>query len=105
MSELENLKKIGLEDGFYETQLTVKYARRKPYDKPNPKIIKAFIPGSIGEIFLKSGSPVSRGDTILILDAMKMRNKLKSAIDGTIKSINVKTGDKVAKNQILVEIE
>lgn len=105
MGELSNSQKIILEDGVYETNYTSNYIKRKPFEKVNPKIIKAFIPGSIAEIFLKAGTQVFKGDTILILEAMKMRNKLKASVDGKIKSINVKTGEKVSKNQILVEIE
>jgi biotin carboxyl carrier protein len=41
----------------------------------------------------------------MILDAMKMQNKLKSSMDGKVKSIAVKKGDKVSKGTVLLELE
>jgi len=95
---------LQLESGSFETRLTTKYARRKPYEKHDPKIITAFIPGSIAEVHAMTGMRVRQGDTLLILEAMKMRNKLKAPMDGTIKAVNVVTGDKVMKGQVLVEL-
>jgi biotin carboxyl carrier protein len=47
---------------------------------------------------------VKHGDDIVILDAMKMKNRLKSHVDGRVVAVNVKPGDRVTKGEVLVEI-
>ena len=105
MSEPENKIHLALESGTYETQLTRKFSMRKPYEKRDPRVLKAAIPGSIASIAAQVGKPVRHGDTLLILEAMKMHNQIKAPQDGTIKAILVAAGEKVVKGQILVEIE
>jgi acetyl/propionyl-CoA carboxylase alpha subunit len=46
-----------------------------------------------------------QGDVVLVLEAMKMANRIVMPFDGTIKAIHVKKGDIVPKNQLMVEIE
>ncbi|MFL5728649.1 MAG: biotin/lipoyl-containing protein [Cytophagaceae bacterium] len=65
--------------------------------------IKAPMPGLILEVKVGEGDTVKAGDTLLILEAMKMENILKSPGEGTIKSIKIKKGDSVEKNQILIQ--
>lgn len=65
--------------------------------------IKAPMPGLIVGISLEVGSVVSKGDTVLILEAMKMENSIKAPGDGTVKAIKVQKGDRVEKGQVLVE--
>lgn len=89
----------------YKTLLTEKYKNRKAYVKPKIKEIYSFIPGTIDNIILKKGDNVAKGDVILILEAMKMRNKILSPIDGVIKEILVKKGDIVPKNKLLVTLD
>ena len=64
--------------------------------------IKAPMPGLVLEIRVSEGDEVKKGDPILVLEAMKMENILKSPTDGTIKKINVKKGLAVEKNQVLI---
>ena len=105
MSELERLEPIALEGGTYETQLTKKYRLRKPYAKDDPRIIKAVIPGVIERIETTVGAKVKKGVPLMILEAMKMLNRIKAPVDGTIKAINVAVGEKITKGQVLIEIE
>jgi biotin carboxyl carrier protein len=51
------------------------------------------------------GQNVKKGELLLILDAMKMQNRLKSPVDGKIKSIVAKQGDRVPKGAMLIELE
>ena len=50
------------------------------------------------------GDSVSKGDTVVILEAMKMENALQAPADGTIKAINYSSGDSVAKDDVLCVI-
>ncbi|MEP1097071.1 MAG: biotin/lipoyl-containing protein [Cyclobacteriaceae bacterium] len=67
--------------------------------------IKAPMPGTILSLDIEVGNQVSKGDTILILEAMKMENVIKSPGDGIIASVLVKEGDNVEKNQLLISLE
>ena len=65
--------------------------------------LKAPMPGLIVGISVQPGDVVSKGDTLLILEAMKMENALKAPADGTIKAIRTTKGDRVEKGQVLIE--
>ncbi len=67
--------------------------------------LNAPMPGKILEILCKTGDQVKLGDPVIILEAMKMENELKSPADGVIKSINIATGQSVEKNEFLLEVE
>ena len=67
--------------------------------------IKAPMPGLILDINVNVGDEVTEGDTILVLEAMKMENSITSPRDGIIKSIAVQKTDAVEKNQLLIEFE
>lgn len=64
--------------------------------------IKAPMPGLVLDIRVSEGSPVKKGDAVVVLEAMKMENILKSPADGIVKKINVKKGTAVEKNQVLI---
>lgn len=64
--------------------------------------IKAPMPGLVLDIRVSEGDVVKKGDAVVVLEAMKMENILKSPTDGTIKKINIKKGTAVEKNQVLI---
>ncbi|MFO8061819.1 MAG: acetyl-CoA carboxylase biotin carboxyl carrier protein subunit [bacterium] len=66
------------------------------------KVLRAVIPGTVLDIEVSEGDSVKRGDCLLILEAMKMRNRIYAERDSVIKSINVKTGEQVPKDHILL---
>jgi len=68
-------------------------------------VIKALIPGVVGEISTAVGKAVKKGDTLMILEAMKMFNRIKAPMDGVIKTLPLTAGEKVTKGQTLIEIE
>jgi len=98
-------KSLLIENIKYRTTLTKKYQSRKPYEKKDIKKITAFIPGTIRKIYVKTGKNVKEGDRLLILEAMKMKNELLSPTNGIVKSVLVKSGDLVSKNQLLIEFK
>ena len=67
--------------------------------------LKAPMPGLVLDIHVQPGDVVKKGDVLLILEAMKMENVLKSPSDAVIGSIAVEKGLAVEKNQVLVHFE
>lgn len=67
--------------------------------------LKAPMPGKVLRVDVNAGQKVKKGDSILILEAMKMENAIKSPGDGKIKSVLVKAGDTVEKGEVLAEME
>ncbi len=63
------------------------------------------MPGKIVKLFKKEGDAVTKGETVVILEAMKMENEIKSGATGVIKSINVKEGQALEAGFLMVEIE
>ena len=66
--------------------------------------LKAPMPGLVVDIPVKEGDVVKKGDTLVILEAMKMENALKAVGDAVVKKINVKKGQAVDKNTLLVQM-
>lgn len=64
--------------------------------------IKAPMPGLILDIMVKENQRVKKGDSVLILEAMKMENMIKSPTDGIITKIQIEKGQSVEKNTVLV---
>ena len=63
------------------------------------------MPGTILKVNAAAGQAVKAGDSVLILEAMKMENDITAPKDGVIKSIIVAQGQTVAKDDILFEVE
>ncbi len=66
--------------------------------------IKAPIPGQVSQVLVKVGEDVCQGQTVVVLEAMKMSNELKAPRCGVIQAVNVEVGVNVKKGEILVEI-
>jgi biotin carboxyl carrier protein len=105
MIKNEKLGTLNIDDSLYQTRLSTRFVNRNPYTPADPRIILSFIPGTVLDIMIKTGQKVSKGDDLMILDAMKMKNKLKCNMDGIVKSIAVRKGDKVSKGSVLLELE
>lgn len=67
--------------------------------------IKTAMPGKVVRILLAAGAEVEKGDGVLVVEAMKMQNELKSPKAGKIKDIKVQEGETVAAGDILAIIE
>ena len=67
--------------------------------------ITAPMPGGVLDIMLSAGDAVAKGDGVLVLEAMKMENVIKSPTDGVIKKVVVVKDQAVEKNEVLVEFE
>jgi biotin carboxyl carrier protein len=61
------------------------------------------MPGMVLKILITEGDQVKKGDALLVLEAMKMENIIKSPADGLVKKINAVQGTAVEKNQVLIQ--
>lgn len=104
MSEIKDLQSFVLWDREYKTLIPKKYQDRKAWAPVQPKLIQSIIPGTIREVFVKEGQTVKKGDTLLILESMKMMNQVKASVDGKVNKIHVTTNEKIAKNHLMVEL-
>jgi biotin carboxyl carrier protein len=95
---------------MYEVQVTDERSRRLASafmafgDTGGEVSIRAPMPGLIVSVPVEEGQVVSKGETIVVLESMKMENELKAPRDGTIHRVNVKPGDNVEQNKVLVSI-
>jgi biotin carboxyl carrier protein len=96
---------LNIDSSLYTTRISKKFLARKKYVPDNPLIIQSYIPGTVLEIFVTPGKEVKKGEDLMIIDAMKMKNRIKSGIDGIVKTVAVVKGAKVAKGSVLVELE
>jgi biotin carboxyl carrier protein len=96
---------LNIDSRLYKTRISKKFRDRKSYEPADPKIILSFIPGTVLDIMVKTGQEVHKGDDLMILDSMKMQNKLICSMDGRVKVVTVKKGDRVAKGTVLLELE
>jgi biotin carboxyl carrier protein len=97
------LEQLEIGGALYETRLTNKFRNRENWQRPDVRMVKAFIPGTVQRIMVQEGEEVSPGTPLLILEAMKMRNEVVSQIQGIIKKIHVAEGDQVPKAHLLLE--
>jgi len=94
---------LTLHDTVYETVFTKKFANRKPYAPKDPRRLTAIIPGLILQVLAAPGDSVLPGQSLLILEAMKMQNHITAHHEAFIKTLHVAPGDMVTKGQLLVE--
>lgn len=97
------LKTINVDGTLYKTKLTPAFLRRKPYVPYNPNRLFSFIPGTIQKVYVEEGQVVTAGMKVMILEAMKMRNEIRSPIDGVVKTVNVRVGELVSNKHFLIE--
>lgn len=68
------------------------------------KPVTAPLPGVVTKILVAMGQAVKKGETVLVLEAMKMENNIAAENDGTVTGICVKPGDSVLEGTVLVTI-
>jgi propionyl-CoA carboxylase alpha chain len=90
---------------FVFTEREADYARLMPVKKiaDTGKKVLCPMPGLVVSIAVKEGQEVKAGETVAVVEAMKMENVLRAEIDGTVKKINAKPGDSLAVDAIILE--
>jgi propionyl-CoA carboxylase alpha chain len=93
----------------YTVETPISFNRKKHLEKilegSKKEEVLAPMPGKIIELLAEEGATVKENDPLLILEAMKMENEIRTHVSGVIKKINIKPGDTVMKDDILMEIE
>jgi acetyl/propionyl-CoA carboxylase alpha subunit len=90
---------------YDENQFKYKGHMAPPVKVDHSRSILSPMPGSIVSVSVEPGQTVVDGQDLCIVEAMKMQNVLKSERDGVIKSVNIKGGDTVTVDQLLIEFE
>jgi propionyl-CoA carboxylase alpha chain len=90
---------------FVYTEREAAYARLMPVKKAadTAKFVLCPMPGLVISIAVKEGQEVKAGDTVAVIEAMKMENVLRAEIDGAVKKINAKQGDSLAVDAVILE--
>ena len=90
---------------FVYTEREAGYARLIPARKiaDTGKRVLCPMPGLVVSIAVKEGQEVKAGETVAVVEAMKMENVLRAEIDGTVKKINAKPGDSLAVDAVILE--
>jgi propionyl-CoA carboxylase alpha chain len=88
---------------FVYTEREAGYARLMPVKKAadTGKQVLCPMPGLVVSIAVKEGQEVKAGETVAVVEAMKMENVLRAEIDGTVKKINAKPGDSLAVDAVI----
>lgn len=94
---------VFLEGKAYEIEVELEGRRRRP--TAGQGSLSAPMPATVVRVEVSPGSPVHRGDTLVILEAMKMELPIRASSDGTVKSVSCKPGDLVQPGIALIEIE
>jgi len=96
----------GLEvKAFVYTESEARYARLMPAKKlsGSEKAVRCPMPGLVVSLAVAEGQEIKAGETLAVVEAMKMENVLRAERDGTIKAIRVKPGDSVAVDAVIME--
>jgi len=104
MVEEKELKNLIIQGAIYKTTFTKKFKERVIWETPNDNFLYSFIPGTIIDIFVKPKDKVKKGETLLLLEAMKMQNRVNMPFDGEIVKIHVKRDDIIPRKHLMIEI-
>lgn len=79
--------------------------RKGKFEPEGPQEVKAPMPGKVVKLLVKVGDAVNEGDGLVIVEAMKMENLLKSQIQGVVKQVFVSEGQAVENKMLLITVE
>lgn len=86
-------------------ELEIEVAGRRRRSSSGPSSLSAPMPATVIRVEVSPGMQVHRGDTLVILEAMKMELPIRAASDATVASVNCRPGDLVQPGMPLIELE
>jgi biotin carboxyl carrier protein len=97
---------VSFEGEYYILELSsgARYGSEGPGQRRD-NVITSSMPGLLVKLPVKIGGKIKSGDTVAIVEAMKMQNELRSPVDGVVKKINFKEGEQVDAFEPIVEID
>jgi len=104
MTEEKKYKNLIVQGAIYKTTYTRKFETRVFWEVPDENQLHSFIPGTIIDIFVKPKQKVKEGETLLLLEAMKMQNQVRMPFDGEIVKIYVQKDEVIPKKHLMIEI-
>ena len=101
--------RIGISGQCFDAQVSNEIYRQKIPAPSSPllkkgaaKVIRCPMPGIVAAVRVKKGDMVTKGDGLLVVEAMKMENEIKAPYNGIIKQVNVTKGSMVKLNDELI---
>jgi len=105
MSKEKEYKDLIIQGVVYKTTYTRKFEERVNWEAPNENMLYSIIPGTIIDVFVKPRQKVKEGETLLLLEAMKMQNQVRMPFNGEIVKVFVKRDELVPNRHLMVEIK
>ena len=96
-----NVYNVNVEDEFDRLASTFGMAKGA---KGQVNEIKAPMPGLVLQVMVEPGQQIKKGESVIILEAMKMENVIKAPADATVKAVRVQKGTPVEKNTVLIDL-
>jgi biotin carboxyl carrier protein len=93
-----------IEGTRYRTNLTTKFENRGKWAAHDENKVTSIIPGTVVTVFVRKGQKVKEGEGLLVLESMKMQNRVAAPVDGVIKSIKVAAGQVIPKGYVMIEL-
>ena len=105
MFEEKELRELVIQGAVYKTKYSRKFEERDVWETPDTNKFYSFIPGTIIDIYVKPKQKVKEGETLLLLEAMKMQNQVRMPFDGEIVKIYVQKDEVIPNRHLMVEIK
>ena len=106
------LYRVRVDDNVIEVEVESEAVKAvKSISKPaktqetGERVIQSMLPGTVTKILVSEREEVNAGDTLLILEAMKMENEIVAPASGKVKEIRVSEGQRVETGDVLVVLE
>jgi len=103
--EIFSVRIVTVEGSSIAVKAAAPAARERVPRGDVPGGVKSNMQGMVLQVLTQKGSTVKKGDTLIVLEAMKMENPIRSPRDGTVEEIFVDAGDVVQNGDVLMVIE
>ncbi|HYT00992.1 MAG TPA: biotin/lipoyl-containing protein [Thermoplasmata archaeon] len=100
-----------VDDGRHEVLISEIFDEQALVDSPTaagkeaPIEIRSPMPGRVVRVLIGAGDPVRRGQTLLILEAMKMQNEIPAPRDGVVREVRVHEGESITVDRVVVVVD